>query len=291
MIDPVHEVLAQDQQDQYDMSISEAELDGYLSEESVDASELNAIALEPGMSEEDYFTSEELEFIRLKDYIFLQDMESEGPEAYIEDEDILAQDNLTHEDRSEYYEPLFGTYVHSWAHTVLAVARFVQERYYWCGPASTQMLQYYFDQPCSQAYIAWREGTTKYGTSIYRIAGFLNESPMTGYKFLPSWWRWEVFNVSGSKSLFENKIRWAQYYYKAPQIYWVYTNPAGTWGLPGWTSNWGHYVVGYGYDYRDFSNKKVHYHDPYYSQGGGTRVTTTANMWNCIKARNGRIVY
>lgn len=173
----------------------------------------------------------------------------------------------------------------------LAVPYKAQETSYWCGPASSQMVNWYFGTQSSQASIASQEGTSPNGgTYVYRIAQFFNDPPLTGGASLPSWWKWEYVQVS-SQSDFETKVRWSVGDYSAPQVWHLKTYPSSTYHLPGYVSNYGHYVCGRGYDY-SASTHYVKYQDPWYGTGGGANKSTSANnMYHCIIANASYIIY
>lgn len=166
-----------------------------------------------------------------------------------------------------------------------------QETSYWCGPASAQMIQYYFNMPASQSYIAQRCGTKKNGgTYVYKLVNWFNDSPMTGYKKLPSWWKWTAVTLK-SYSDFKTKVQKSVGKYKAPQIWHLKTRPSGTYKLPGYTFNSGHYVVGSGYNYSG-STPYVLYDDPWYGSGGGSNKWIRAWIaYNCIYAHARLIIW
>jgi hypothetical protein len=174
------------------------------------------------------------------------------------------------------------------ASKILNVPRKIQERSYWCGPASIQMIQYYFNMPASQSTIASYCGTnSSVGTYVYKIVNWLNAAPMTGYASLPSWWVWEYVTVTSTTD-FINKIHFTIGNYSAPQIWHLKTYPSSVYHLPGYTGNYGHYIVGSGYD----SNNNVLEDDPWYGNGGGSNIWVSGTtMYNCIKANASLIIY
>ncbi|NVO12003.1 MAG: C39 family peptidase [Bacteroidales bacterium] len=172
----------------------------------------------------------------------------------------------------------------------IAVPYYAQETNYWCGPASAKMVNYYFNQPVSQATIAaYCNSAPAYGTYIGPIADWFNSAPKTGYLVLPSWWVWEVTSLA-SFTDFQNKVQWSFGGYSAPEVWLLMTYPSSTYHLPGWTSNCGHYVAGRGYDFT--SNSKVYYQDPWYGTGGGANKTIDAyTMYYCINANANCMIY
>jgi len=166
-----------------------------------------------------------------------------------------------------------------------------QETSYWCGPASIQMIQYYFNMPASQSYIASRCGTSPdYGTYVYRIVEWLNASPMTGYADLPSWWEWVYYSLPDYET-FKLNLQKSVSNYDAPQIWHLKTYPSSTYHLPGWTYNAGHYVTGSGYDFTG-STYYVLYDDPWYGTGGGSNKWAAAyTAYRCIIANARYIIW
>lgn len=168
----------------------------------------------------------------------------------------------------------------------ITLPHYYQETSYWCGPGSAQMVQYYFNMGCSQSRIAGACGTTTSGTSIWAIANWFNDAPMTGYKVLPTWWKWEVEYLDSYQE-FLDCMGFSFYNYKAPQIWNVKTYPSSTYKLPGYTFNGGHFVAGKGYD-----STYAKYNDPWYGSGGGpNRSVGKYTMYYCIRANKGLIIY
>lgn len=58
-----------------------------------------------------------------------------------------------------------------------------QERGYWCGPATVQIIQDYFGSPSSQAVIALRLGTTTNGTDFSRVDEVLAALTSKDYRY------------------------------------------------------------------------------------------------------------
>ncbi len=171
------------------------------------------------------------------------------------------------------------------------VPRKVQEKSYWCGPASVQMVNDYFKMYVSQTTIANHCGTTaSEGTYVYKIVNWLNEAPMTGHKDLPSWWQWEYKEVN-SASDFIKKMQQSVGDYSAPQIWHLKTYPSSVHHLPGYTNNYGHYVVGSGYSMAS-SGARVMYDDPWYGNGGGSNIWADAEtVYKCIDAHHNYIIW
>jgi hypothetical protein len=174
--------------------------------------------------------------------------------------------------------------------TSIAVPHFYQETNYWCGPASAQMVNYYFNMPVSQQTIANFCGSDpSYGTYVYQLVNWLNSSPMTGNAVLPSWWKWEYYAL-GEYSDFKSKLEWSIGSYSAPQIWLVATYPSSTYHLPGWTYNTGHFVTANGYNFG--SSETVVYDDPWYGAGGGPDISVAAyTMYVCIQSQANYIIY
>lgn len=168
----------------------------------------------------------------------------------------------------------------------LYIPRRIQETSYWCGPAAAQMVQYYFNQPASQAWIASYCGTNSYeGTYVYKIVQWFNDAPMTGYMYLPSWWIWEAKQV-WSTADFLAKVKWSVGDCSAPQIWHLMTYPSGAYHLPGYTFNSGHYVCGSGYD-----GEWVMEDDPWWGVEGENVWITAETAYNCIAANAHYIIY
>lgn len=174
---------------------------------------------------------------------------------------------------------------------ILPVPHKYQEKSYWCGPASAQMVQYYFNMPASQSYIASKCGTTSsLGTYVYRLVKWFNDPPMTGYKVLPSGWKWAYVYLT-SYDNFKYRVQRTMGKFNAPQVWHLKTYPSSTYHLPGYTRNFGHYVVGSGYDFSG-STPKVTYEDPWYGSGGGPNKWVRAYVaYKCIMANAGLIIW
>jgi hypothetical protein len=115
-------------------------------------------------------------------------------------------------------------------------------------------------------------------------------APMTGNTSLPSWWKWAVVTLK-SYDDFLSKVKSNIGTYAAPQIWNVCTYPSSTYHMPGYTSNYHHYIVGSGYDYTGAQNI-VRYEDPYYKQGGGAKKTIAAyTMYKCIVGNKSMIIW
>jgi hypothetical protein len=174
---------------------------------------------------------------------------------------------------------------------VLPVPHKYQQKSYWCGPASAQMVNYYFNMPASQAYIASRCGTTSsLGTYVYRLVKWFNDPPMTGNKDLPSGWKWAYVYITDYAN-FKYRVQRTLGTFNCPQVWHLKTYPSGTYHLPGYTKNYGHYVVGSGYNFSG-STPYVMYDDPWYGPGGGPDKWVRAyTAYKCIKANAGLIIW
>jgi hypothetical protein len=170
------------------------------------------------------------------------------------------------------------------------IARRTQETGYWCGPASVQMLQYYFGQPCSQQAIANGCGTTSsYGTSVSAIVGWLDDYPMTGYMYLPSWFVWEAKSCYNEgwqgflQDMYSSCGNWG-----SGQIWNLCTYPSNSCHLPGYNFNGQHYVVGSGYD---LDAQTVLEDDPWYGVAGSDVWIHASVALGCVNANYGLIIY
>jgi hypothetical protein len=222
------------------------------------------------------------------DMLVSDDFNKAFPEGYLEKDNTIAN-SFKENFELKSTDPDKAVTVAS--KVVLPVPHKYQERYYWCGPACAQMVSYYFNMPASQAHIAYRCGTTPIlGTNVYRLVKWLNDSPMIGYKDFPSGWKWSAVQLK-SYSDFKTKVKKSVGKYKVPQIWHLKTRPSGTYKLPGYTFNSGHYIVGSGYNFSG-STPYVMYDDPWYGPGGGPDKWTTAyTAYKCIKANAGLIIW
>jgi hypothetical protein len=73
--------------------------------------------------------------------------------------------------------PTFGEITPQWSYPesrVLNVVKSQQERYYWCGPASIQMMIKYNGKTVSQSTLASEAGTTTSGSNTLNLRNVLN---------------------------------------------------------------------------------------------------------------------
>jgi predicted small secreted protein len=160
-----------------------------------------------------------------------------------------------------------------------------QERSNWCAAASVSMLQIYFNQTAgaSQTDIATYLGILNGGGAYMGdVVNWLNSSPMTGYKVLPSWWVWELHSIAGNYNEFRNSVQWSFAGNNAPEI-WPTRTVVGSYKLPGYSQATDHYIAGRGYN---FSSDVVYYNDPnnaFSGTYGNNLSVATYTMFKCIE--------
>lgn len=164
----------------------------------------------------------------------------------------------------------------------LNVIDLVQENYYYCGPASIQMVLKYLQVNDSQLHIAQETGTTTNGSVVYKVKNTLNHYlPGDPYFYV------NVNQVNFTNSLINSLQQ------NKPSIFLVRTGI-----LPVYNNmDLGHYIVGTGYLVQwslTGQTTKVWYNDSYlnpsYPNIYGQKTVDSAIMETAIKNNSGYII-
>lgn len=198
----------------------------------------------------------------------------------------------------------------------IAIPLRIQEKTYWCGPASAQeVLDYdwgyvywYAQSKYSQYDLSIDMLTDLTGTDVYMLTNTLNE-----YKKSPNF-NWIHYPISSDETTAADTIYSFQKYdvsnYEG-MIYHTVTYPyygfdswGERYGLIGYFNpstttefyNYGHYVAGYGYSQDSSGRHKVSYLDSYQQNFGwgatqGAHSVDTRNMATCVIYNAQYVIY
>jgi len=190
----------------------------------------------------------------------------------------------------------------------------IQQRTYWCGPASGQeVLDYDWGylstvSKYSQSFLATQMGTTEGdGTYVYKLTNVLNQ-----YKYNSNFY-WIYYLISSDETTAANQIySSAKYDVSSYEGLIYHTNTYPFYGTDSWGERYGligyfnpngtnghstgHYVAGYGYSQDSSGRHRVYYldsNDSNYGWGStkGAHSVDARNMATCVIYNAQYIIY
>lgn len=165
----------------------------------------------------------------------------------------------------------------------LTPANYLQEKSYWCGPASVQIvLKHETGVKYSQATLAANMGTTSSnGTYVYRIVDELNSKMSANGKAFRF-----VSQLNSTSNYWNNMI------YTTNNNHMLIYNVEKETLNSNYLTTGGHYIVGTGYATDNSTIYSVYYYDPYtQSDVTGNRATTKSVMNDAINAQTGYYIW